>query len=103
VNPNAATATTAKNSSALRGIAGAALAFAFVLMLPLRRGKWRTTAGLLLVAVALFTSGCGSNSSSGPPPPPSNGTTPGTYSILVTGTTGAIVHTMKMMVVVTSK
>lgn len=86
------------------GAGGAALALALAIFVPWRRRNWRVLAGLMLVAVALVTCGCGGNgkTSTGPPPNP-NGTPAGSYSILITGTSGGIVHNVKLAVIVTAQ
>ncbi len=102
INPSA-------TSSQLRTLAprcGATFALALLVFVPLRRRNGRILASLLLlVAVAFAASGCGSHGSSGTPPPPvnPNGTPAGTYSVLVTGTSGGIIHDVKLSVVVAAQ
>jgi subtilase family serine protease len=58
---------------------------------PTQHRRWRSIFGIfaLLVVLACGVSACGGGSSGGTPPPPSNpGTTPGTYAITVTATSG---------------
>jgi subtilase family serine protease len=58
---------------------------------PTQHRRWRSIFGIfaLLVVLACGVSACGGGSSGGAPPPPSNpGTTPGTYAITVTATSG---------------
>ncbi len=59
--------------------------------IPTQHRRWRSIFGILalLVVLACGVSACGGGSSGGTPPPPSNpGTTPGTYAIMVTATSG---------------
>jgi Bacterial Ig-like domain (group 3)/Beta-propeller repeat len=71
---------------------GAALACLLFICIPARRRNWRTLSGvlvfLILVTGGLLASGCGGGGGQncGPITP---GTTPGTYTITVTGTSGA--------------
>ncbi len=56
--------------------------------LPLRRRRWHTLLGLLLFAfVAVVASGCGGNSTL---TPAQTGTTPGPYTVTVTGSSGSM-------------
>jgi Legume lectin domain/Chitobiase/beta-hexosaminidase C-terminal domain len=70
--------------------------------LPLRRRKWCSLLGVLLLAgVAMVATGCGggyklSTSSSGA----SSGTTPGQYTITVSGTSGSMVQSVAVQVTV---
>jgi hypothetical protein len=62
--------------------------------------KWM---GLAIVAVALatFAIGCAGSSNSAAPPPPTNvNTPPGSYTLLVTGTSSGVVHNAKMTVII---
>lgn len=76
---------------------GTALACLLVIGIPARRRRWRTLLGMF-VLLALLTGGlvsCGSKSSGGGGGGGggNSGTTTGTYSVTVTGTSGAIVQT----------
>jgi hypothetical protein len=72
---------------------GAVLACLLLLISPSQRRRWRTLLGAL-VLLAAFTSGllaCGGGGSGGSTTTP--GTTPGSYTITVTGTSGALTAT----------
>ena len=72
------------------GSAGMALALVFGMGIPARRRNWRTRLGLLVFLMAL-TGGllaCGSGGSSGGGGGGNPGTTAGTYTVTVTGTSG---------------
>jgi N-acetylneuraminic acid mutarotase len=96
--------TTAASSSALvhpklpgvpwYAASGVTLACLLLFGIPARRRSWRTMLGMLALLIALSGGvlACGGGSST--PPPPSNpGTTAGTYTITVTGTSGTITAT----------
>jgi subtilase family serine protease len=89
-----------------RGLFAASAVFAlgFVLMLPLLgREQFRGLAVFFaFLAIGTFVAGCGGGSSQGvTPPPPANLNAPaGTYSVLVTGTSGSITHNSKITVVI---
>jgi len=69
---------------------GAALACIVLLGIPLRR-RWRVMLGMLLLFVFATGMGCGSGGSSGGSgPPPNPGTSPGNYTITVTGVSGSM-------------
>jgi subtilase family serine protease len=77
---------------------GAALACILLFGIPARRRSWRIMLGMLMLLVALSggvlaCGGGGSGSSTPPPPPPNPGTTPGTYTVTVTGASGALTAT----------
>ncbi len=81
---------------------GGTLSAVLFFWLPLRRRKWRTLLGtLLLFSVAMIANGCGSgyklatSSSSA-----SSGTTPGNYTITVSGTSGSQVENTTLTVTV---
>jgi hypothetical protein len=64
---------------------GTALAMVFFVLVPRRRRNWLTLAMLLGLAVSLSTIGCtGGNGKKGGP-----GTTTGSYTVAVTGTSGS--------------
>jgi len=70
-------------------------------MLPLLgREQFRGLAAFLgFLAIGTFLAACGGGSS--PPPPPANlNAPPGTYSVVVTGISGAITHNSKITVVI---
>jgi hypothetical protein len=62
---------------------GVSLSCLFLLRLPRRRGRWE--AGMLLTLVCIFLTaiGCGGTAQTNP------GTTKGTYTVVVTGTSGS--------------
>ena len=71
---------------------GAVLACALFFGIPARRRRWRTMAGMLALLAAL-TGGvlsCGGSSGSGCPSLLSSSTSPGIYTVTVTGTSGAV-------------
>ena len=69
---------------------GVVLAVLFFFGVPRRRRNWLAMLGLLLLFVSGVAIGCGGGSSSGGGTTPSNpGTTAGTYTVTVTGTSGA--------------
>jgi len=69
---------------------GVALAALFFFAMPLRRKRLKTLLGLLLfAAVAGAGIGCSSAANNTPMTPADPGTTPGTYTVTVTGTSGA--------------
>jgi hypothetical protein len=99
VNTTAKTAASSENHLP-RGFAiggGISLASLFFLILPNRRRTFRRLRMMLsVIAVALFTGamfGCGGSSSTPPSNPGNAGTTPGTYVITVTGTSGTLSQT----------
>jgi len=96
-----------QRESAQHGLFAASAVFAlgFALMLPvLGREQFRWLAVFFaFLAIGTFVAGCGGGSSQGvtPPPPPANLNAPaGTYSVLVTGTSGSITHNSKITVVI---
>jgi hypothetical protein len=75
---------------------GAALACLILIGIPARRRRWQSLLGILLLSVALCGGvlACGgSGGSTACAGPTSSGTTAGTYTITVTGTSGADVAT----------
>jgi hypothetical protein len=87
--------------------AGIALAFCFVVVLPLRRPRWITMVWLpIVLAASLLVSCGGSGSSSGGGGGGGSGqskvenTPVGTYSIVITGTANGITHNAVVYVVV---
>jgi len=59
-----------------------------------RRGRRHASLGLLLMVLAAMVvlPGCGGVSTSKTPPPTGNSTPPGTYTVLVIGTSGSVQH-----------
>jgi hypothetical protein len=78
-------------------VGGAAFACVLLLGFPARRWKWQTTAGILvlifLITCGEVACGGGSNGGGGGGGGGNPGTTAGTYTITVTGTSGAISQT----------
>jgi hypothetical protein len=68
---------------------GTALALVFFFGIPRRRRNWPAMLGLLVFFVSLGAMGCGGSSSGGG----NSGTTPGTYTVTVTGASGATTET----------
>jgi trimeric autotransporter adhesin len=66
---------------------GAALAMVFFIGIPARRRNWLSMLGLLVFFFSMAAIGCGGSSHSGGGNP---GTTPGTYTVTVTGTAGSM-------------
>jgi hypothetical protein len=98
--------TTAASSAALRhnrlpgepwyAVGGATLACLLLFGIPARRRSWRTMLGMLALLVALSGGilACGGGGNSGGGGGGGNtGTTPGTYTITVTGTSGTLTAT----------
>jgi peptidoglycan/LPS O-acetylase OafA/YrhL len=73
---------------------GAALACVLLFGIPARRRRWRLALAMLALLVALLggLAACGGGLVS-PPCTPTPGTTPGAYTITVTGTSGATTAT----------
>jgi hypothetical protein len=71
---------------------GATLACILLFGIPARRRSWRTMLGMLALLVAL-TGGVLACSKPTPPPPGNPGTTAGTYTVTVTGTSGTTTET----------
>jgi hypothetical protein len=72
--------------------AASVLACILLFLIPVRRRRWLAMLGcsLLLVAVA----SCGGSSNTGNTgPPPNPGTTPGTYTVTITGASGSLTET----------
>jgi trimeric autotransporter adhesin len=79
------------------GGGGTVLALLFF-CLPLRRRKWQTLLGILLFAfAAIAATGCGSSSTM---TPTQTGTTPGAYTVIVTGSSGSMQATTSVAVTV---
>jgi len=90
------------------GEIGSVLAFVFLLGFPRRRRKWNAYSSFLLFACLTIAGGCGGGSTRQPQPPPqpqppqSTPTQPGTYSVLVTGTSSGVTHNARLTVIVTA-
>ena len=119
VSPGTATltiSTTAATSASLthpphrgvtwRSTSSVALACILLFGIPFQRRRWRTSLGMLTLLIALTGGvlGCGGGGGSSPAPTPtpaSNpGTTAGTYTVTITGTSGTIVETAEVTVTV---
>lgn len=89
-----------------RGLLAASAGFAFAFLLlfasPKRALRRALLLPLALLALGTFAAGCGGNSTPPPPPPPPPNVNapPGTYSVLVTATSGGIAHNVKVTVIV---
>ena len=68
---------------------GAVLAVLFFFGVPKRRRNWLAMVGLLVLFVSGVAIGCGGGGSSGGGTTSNPGTTPGTYTVTVTGASGA--------------
>ena len=105
-----ATGTTARvntiSRSLLEASAGFAFAFALLFLPPNRKELRRHYRSLqlccALLAVGTFIAGCGGGGSGPvtPPPPQTISTPPGTYNVVITGTSGAITHNTSVIVAV---
>jgi large repetitive protein len=72
---------------------GAALACIVLLIAPMRR-RWLTLLAWVVLFVAVGGVGCGgSGSMSSSGPPPNQGTSPGTYTVTITGVSGSMTET----------
>jgi hypothetical protein len=69
---------------------GAVLALVFFFGIPKKRRSWRSMLGILVAMVALGTLASCGGSSGGGGGTPTAGTTAGTYTVTVTGTSGSI-------------
>jgi len=97
--------TTAKLSPTLRERrgwfgGGGAIALCIIVVLPLRKRRWISLICLPVLLGAFFLAGCGGGGGGGSNLPPVNGTPPGAYTVLVTGTSNGIVHNAVINVVV---
>ena len=83
---------------------GAVLALVFLFGIPERRRNWLAMLGLLVIFVSGVAIGCGGggggNSGGGGGGSSNPGTTPGTYTVTVTGTAGSITQTTAVTVTV---
>ncbi len=76
------------------GEGGAALACILFLCIPTRRRGWRNLLGLFMLAVVLAgAQACGGGGGGSSNPPSNPGTTAGTYTITITGTSGTLTET----------
>ena len=84
--------------------AGTALAFCFVLVLPLRRPRWISMVWLPIVLAAFFLVSCsrssGGGGGGGSSQPEVENTPPGAYTIVITGTANGITHNAVVYAVV---
>ena len=78
---------------------GTALAMVFFFGIPARRRNWLSMLGLLAVFASVAAIGCGGGGSGGGGGG-NSGTTPGTYSVTVTGTAGSTAMTTTVSVTV---
>jgi hypothetical protein len=87
-----------------RAEGGTAVAFLLLLGVPTcRRRNWRTWVSVLMLMAGLSNGivACGGgSSSSGPPPVTTPGTTPGTYVVTITATSGSLMASATLNVVV---
>jgi hypothetical protein len=76
---------------------GGTLAAVLLLCLPFRRRKWQVLLGLFaMVVIGSAAIGCGSTSTTHQ----STGTTPGSYTVTVTGTSGSTSAEKKIVVTI---
>jgi len=97
-------ASAAADSTRGAAIGGSVVAIASLLWFgfPIRRRRTITQLGLLLIATLFGAAiGCGGGNAAKPPATPANpGTTPGAYTVTVTGSSGAITATTAVTVTV---
>ena len=76
--------------------AGTALALVLIIGVPRRRRGWPTVLGILALSIAAGALGCGGGGggNSGGGGGGNSGTTPGTYTVTVTGTSGSVTGTV---------
>jgi hypothetical protein len=88
--------------SLLAAGAGFALAFFLVFASPRRALRRALLLSFALLTLGTLVAGCGSNSTPPPPPPPPPNVNapPGTYTVVVAGTSGGISHNAKITVVI---
>jgi subtilase family serine protease len=105
--PNSAAGVAALRNADSKRWPAAACIFIFslgaMLILPGSGRRLRTPTVILMLALLLFAPSCASNSSSSTPPPNSNPTPAGTYNVLVTATSGGVIHNLQVGVVVSGK
>jgi hypothetical protein len=88
---------------AIVAIGGSVAAMASLLWFgfPLRRRRTIMQPGLLLIATLIGGAiGCGGGKAAAPPGPANPGTTPGAYTVTVTGSSGTITATTAVTVIV---
>jgi hypothetical protein len=97
-------ASAAADSTRGSAIGGSVVAIASLLWFgfPIRRRRTITKLGLLLIATLIGAAiGCGGGNAAAPPANPANpGTTPGAYTVTVTGSSGGITATTAVTVTV---
>ena len=94
---------TAPHAGVLAVASGFAFVFAFLLVLPSRKRRLGVLLSLAVITVGAFALGCGGGSTqiAPPPPPPQKISAPaGTYTVLVTATSGGAAHNAKLTVIV---
>jgi hypothetical protein len=79
---------------------GSVMAVLLLIGMPARRHAWRAILIVLVAVGLLSTSGCGGTSSTGTGPQHPIGTPDGTYTLMVTGTSGSTTVSTKVQVVV---
>jgi hypothetical protein len=72
---------------------GTTLALVLIIGVPRRRRSWPAMVGVLALFVAVDATGCGGGATSGGGGGGNSGTTPGTYTMTVTGTSGSVTGT----------
>jgi hypothetical protein len=87
---SAATSFNQNNKLLWSSAGGAVLAVVFLFGIPARRRKWQTMLGMvmLLLSICGVAAGCGGQAAKG-----NSGTTPGSYTVTVTGTSGTTTAT----------
>jgi len=95
VNSTAASAMNRPLRSLWPGAGGAMLACTLFLISPMRRQRWLGLAAWIFLFAAVCSVGCGGGGSSGggSGPPPNSGTSPGTYTVTITGVSGSMTET----------
>ena len=73
---------------------GTVLAFVVLFIRPRRRNIWNACLGLCILLASAGVIACGGGSGGGSSAGGNSGTTPGTYTITVTGTSGAVTSTV---------
>jgi len=75
---------------------GVTLAGIFLLGILSWRRRWGKLLSFAVLAFLVSAVGCGGGGSGPPPPPPNLGTLPGTYTVAVTATSGALTHSISL-------
>jgi hypothetical protein len=80
------------------GSAGVTLVGMFLLAGLTWRRRWGKLLSFAVFTFVLYGAGCGGGGSNPPPPPPARnpGTSPGTYAVTVTATSGALTHSVSL-------